>query len=51
METIAQYIEFAAECDRLAADTQSERHRKILEEMAQVRRKLAQDAEAKSAKI
>jgi hypothetical protein len=35
METTAQYIEFAAECDRLAAEAQSERHRKILAEMAQ----------------
>jgi hypothetical protein len=51
METVAQYIEFAAECDRLAADAQSERYRKILEEMAQVWRKLARDAETESAKI
>jgi hypothetical protein len=51
VETVAQYIEFAVECDRLVADTQSERHRKILEEMAQVWRKLARDAETKSAKI
>jgi hypothetical protein len=51
METTAQYIEFAAECDRLAAEAQSERHRKILEEMAQVWRKLARDAEAKNLKI
>jgi hypothetical protein len=49
METVAQYIEFAAECDRLAADAQSERYRKILEEMAQVWRKLARDAETNSA--
>jgi hypothetical protein len=51
METVAQYIEFAAECDRLAADAQSERYRKILEEIAQVWRKLARDAETESAKI
>jgi len=51
METAAQYTEFAAECDRLAADVQSERHRKILEEMAQVWRKLARDAETKNAKV
>jgi len=51
METAAQYIEFATECDRLAADARSERHRKILEEMAQVWRKLARDADTKSAKI
>jgi hypothetical protein len=51
METAAQYIEFAAECDRLAADAQLERHRKILEDMAEVWRKLARDAETKNAKI
>lgn len=51
METVVQYIEFAAECDRLAADAQSERHRKILEEMAQVWRKLARDAQTKNVKI
>jgi len=51
METTAQYKEFAAECDRLAADAQFERHRKILEEMAQVWRTLAREAEVKNAKI
>jgi len=51
MDTTPQYKEFAAECDRLAAGVQSERHREILEEMARIWRRLAQEAEATKAKI
>jgi hypothetical protein len=51
MDTIAQYKAFAADCDRLAADAQSERHRKILQEMARIWRRLAQEAEPTKTKI
>jgi hypothetical protein len=41
-----QYREFAEECVRLAQETNIERHRKILKEMAEVWNKLAREAEA-----
>jgi hypothetical protein len=47
METPALYRQFAAECDRLAAEAKTERHRKILQEMAEVWRKLAEKADGK----
>jgi hypothetical protein len=48
METPDHYREFAAECDRLAAQAKSEQHRKVLEEMAQAWRRLAQEHETKT---
>jgi hypothetical protein len=47
METSTQYREFAEECDRLAAQAKATRHRKILEEMAEVWRKLAEESDTK----
>lgn len=47
MMTSNQYREFAEECDRLAKEAKIEHHREILEEMAQVWRRLSQEADAK----
>jgi hypothetical protein len=41
METSAQYLEFAEECDRLAKQAKTDDHRKILEKMAEAWRMLA----------
>jgi hypothetical protein len=48
METLtqSQFREFAEQCDRLAAQVTTERHRIILKEMAEAWRKLALAAEA-----
>jgi hypothetical protein len=43
-----QYREFAEECLRLAAEAEHEHHRKVLKEMAEVWRKLADEAEKKA---
>jgi hypothetical protein len=45
MRSSTQYREFAEECLRLARDANAERHRKILEEMAEAWSKLAEDDE------
>jgi hypothetical protein len=45
METSARCLEYAAECDRLAAEAKTEEHRKILREMARAWRKVAEEAE------
>lgn len=47
METPAQYQKFAEECDRLAKQARAAHHRKVLEEMAQVWRELADGADGK----
>lgn len=47
METPAQYLKFAEECERLAKQAKTADHRKVLEEMAQVWRQLADGAEGK----
>jgi hypothetical protein len=47
METTIQYREFAEECDRLAKNANTDGHRKILEEMAEVWRRLAAEADKK----
>jgi len=49
METINRYREFAEECERLAKEAKSERHRAILQKMAETWRTLAAEAEKKSA--
>ena len=45
METATEYRRFAQECRRLARDAKTERHRKIMEDMARAWDKLAQEAE------
>jgi hypothetical protein len=45
METPTQYRQFAEECDRMAKQANTERHRGILKEMAEVWRQLAKDAD------
>jgi hypothetical protein len=47
MTSSAQYREFAEECLRLAKQAKDEHHRRILEEMAQVWSKLAEEADKK----
>ena len=46
MEPAARFLEFAEECERLAALTRDERHRVILKEMAETWRKLAKNGES-----
>jgi len=50
MKTSTQYREFAEDCVRLAKQTKTEEERKILQEMADVWRKLAEDADKQSSK-
>jgi Domain of unknown function (DUF4872) len=45
METATEYRRFAQECRRLARDAKTERHRKIMEEMAQAWDTLADEAD------
>ncbi len=47
METSAQYLKFAEACDRMVKLTKTERHRMTLKEMAEIWRKLAQEADTK----
>jgi len=47
METPAQYRKFAEECERLAQQARAAHHRRVLEEMAQVWRELADGADGK----
>ena len=47
METPLQYRKFAEECERLAKQARAAHHRKVLEEMAQVWRELAEGADGK----
>ncbi len=42
METSAKYREFAEECERLAQQAKTERHRAVLLEMAAVWKELAE---------
>jgi len=49
METAPEYRRFAQECRRLARDAKTERHRKIMEEMARAWDKLASEAEEEAA--
>jgi hypothetical protein len=45
METPTQYRQFAEERDRMAKQADTERERSILKEMADVWRRLAEDAD------
>ena len=45
MQTLTDYRKFAEECRRLARDAKSERQRKILQEMAEAWRTLADETE------
>jgi len=45
METATEYRRFAQECRRLARNAQTERHRKIMEDMARAWDKLATEAD------
>jgi hypothetical protein len=45
METATDYRRFAQECRRLARDAKTERHRKIMEEMALAWDRLASEAD------
>jgi hypothetical protein len=42
METSQDFWEFAAECDRLAEEAETEKHRRILKKMAAAWRKVAE---------
>jgi hypothetical protein len=48
MEAPSRYRELAAECLRLASAAKTEEHGKILREMAQAWRKVAEEAETQS---
>jgi hypothetical protein len=48
MKTSTQYREFAEECERLAEEAKNPQHKKVLREMAEVWRALAEEAEKKS---
>jgi hypothetical protein len=45
MDSSSEYRRFEEECRRLAQDAKTEHHRKILEEMAEAWRKLAEEDE------
>lgn len=45
METAADYRKFADECRRLAGRAEDERHKAVLEQMAEVWLRLAAEAE------
>jgi hypothetical protein len=49
METSSEYRRFAQECRRLAREAKTERHRKIMEEMAQAWERLAHEADREGA--
>jgi hypothetical protein len=45
METSTEYRRFAQECHRLAREAKTERHRKIMQEMAQAWERLAKETD------
>jgi hypothetical protein len=49
MHKPTEYREFAEECDRLAKEATTERHRMVLKEMAETWRKLAEKADTADA--
>jgi hypothetical protein len=46
MESSKEYLEFAEECDRLAKEAETERHRRILRKMAEAWRQVAKERAA-----
>ena len=48
MEPTTEYQRFAEECRRLALEAKTERHRKIMEEMAQAWMQLAEETDQES---
>src|SRR5260370_38146678 len=49
METSSEYRRFAQECHRLAREAKTERHRKIMQEMAQAWERLAKETDGEGA--
>jgi hypothetical protein len=49
METSSEYRRFAQECHRLAGEAKTERHRKIMQEMAQAWERLAKETDGEGA--
>jgi hypothetical protein len=47
MQSSKEYRKFAEECDRLARNAKTEHHRKILKEMAEAWKKLADEDDRK----
>ncbi len=47
MQSSKEYRKFAEECDRLARNAKMEHHRKILKEMAEAWKKLADEDDRK----
>jgi hypothetical protein len=45
METATEYRRFSEECRRMALEAKTERHRRVLEEMAREWEKLAKEAD------
>jgi hypothetical protein len=45
MQTQTQYLDFAEECDRLAKQAETDRQRRVLKEMAEAWRTLAEEAD------
>jgi hypothetical protein len=43
MEPSEEFLEFAEECDRLAREAETERHRQVLKKMAEAWRKVAKE--------
>ena len=44
MQPSKEFLEFAEECDRLAQEAETERHRRILRKMAEAWRKVAKES-------
>ena len=43
MEPSKEFLEFAEECDRLAREAETARHRQVLKKMAEAWRKVAEE--------
>ncbi|HTV36668.1 MAG TPA: hypothetical protein VMF12_09560 [Xanthobacteraceae bacterium] len=48
METPEKYRQFAEECEQLAKQSKNDEHRRVLQEMAEVWRSLAEGVEKKA---